>query len=288
MTTDGPTTLRKRLGADLRKLRERADMDQSQAATHLDCAVSKISRIEQGHGKSVVRERDVLDLLELYGVTDMDVRKQMLEIRRLASSPGWWEQSDVERALPVDLGPYVGLEADARKVQAWESTYVPGLLQITEYARAVLSSGGDRSAKEVDHLVAVREKRQHRLNDAGFELWAVVDESALRRPVGGPEVMRAQINHLRATSDRANVTVQIIPISKGAHPGMRGSFTLLEFGAGDPKIAYVDGMGGNLLMEKEAQVRPLAQVFDRLMAVALDPTESAALLSHLAAKEPTP
>jgi hypothetical protein len=110
----------------------------------------------------------------------------------------------------------------------------------------------------------------------------------LRRPVGGTDVMREQIDHLRSACDLANVTIQIIPVSKGAHLGMRGNFTLLEFGPADPKIAYVDSVGGNLLMEKDAQVRPLATAFERLIASALDPTESAALLSRIAAEEPSP
>jgi len=285
MSTEGPTLLRKRLGAALRDLRERAGMDQSQAAARLGSALSKMTRIELGRGKSAVSERDLVDLLDLYGVTDPEDRKGLLELRRLASSPGWWEQSDIERSLPVGLGPYLGLEADAREVKVWEIAYVPGLLQTPAYARAVLSawSKGDRTDDEVERLAKIRETRQRRLDSPNFELWAIVDESALLRPVGGPEVMQEQIAHLLRASSLAAVTVQIMPLAKGAHGGMRGSFTLLEFEPGDPTVAYVDSMAGNVLLEKHAQVRPYVQSFDRLMASAHDPQESAALLARLAA-----
>jgi len=287
MSTEGPTLLRKRLGAALRDLRERAGMEQSQAAARLGSALSKMTRIELGRGKSAVSERDLVDLLDLYGVTDPEDRKGLLELRRLASSPGWWEQSDVERSLPVGLGPYLGLESDAREVKVWEIAYIPGLLQTPAYSRAVLAawSKGDRSPDEVERLAKIREKRQQRLHSPDFELWAIMDESALLRPVGGPEVMKEQIAHLLHASSLAAVTVQIMPLAKGAHGGMRGSFTLLEFEPGDPTVAYVDSMAGNVLLEKHPQVRPYVQIFDRLRATAHGLQESAALLARLAATD---
>lgn len=287
MSTEGPTLLRKRLGAALRDLRERANKDPSQAAAHLGCALSKITRIELGRGKSALRERDLVDLLDLYQMTDPEDRKALLELRRMASSPGWWEQSDIERSLPAGLGPYLGLEADAREVKIWELAYVPGLLQTPAYARAVLSawSRGDRSPDEVERLTQIREKRQRRLDGPNFELWVIIDEAALLRPVGGPEVMQEQITHLLRASSLPTVTVQIMPLVKGAHGGMRGPFTLLEFDPGDPTVAYVDSMAGNVLLEKHLQVRPYVQNFDRLRASAHDPQESAALLARLAATD---
>jgi transcriptional regulator with XRE-family HTH domain len=277
----GPTVRRRRLGGEMRRLRERSQLDQSDAATELECSTSKISRIEKGRGLLKAMEMD--SLLTLYGVTDPDERAKLHVIRRAASeSDGWWEQDQYEEVLPSGLGVYVGLEYDARQVQAWELGLVPGLVQTPAYARAILAETAD-----VDRLVDVRMKRQARLTDTAnpLELWAVIDEFALRRPIGGPDVMREQLAFLATAAERPNITLQVYPVAKAYHPGLRGSFTILDFGHADPQVGYVDSFAGNSFLERAPQVHALTQTLDRLKAGALDIPESAALLNSLAAKE---
>lgn len=282
---NGPTVRRRRLGLELRRLRESAGLDQATAARCLECSTSKISRMEKGEGLPKAIELELL--LDLYKVSSQDARATLAEIRKKAAEPGWWEQAEYESVLPSGLGVYVGLEYDARSVRAWELGYMPGLLQTEEYARAVLGARGVRGPGEVDRLVEVRMQRQRRVLDEGaaLELWAIVDESVLLRPVGGVHVMRAQLLALRNALDLPNVTVQIHPLAKAPHPGLLGSFSILEFGPSDPIVGYMESRGGNLFVEKDAQVRQLSSDFDHLRASALDPTESAALLGKLTTKE---
>jgi transcriptional regulator with XRE-family HTH domain len=274
------------LGSELRRLRDAAELDQAAAAKHLDCSTSKISRIEKGMGVPKVIE--LRALLDLYNVTDMTAREQIEEIRRRAGDTGWWEQPEYEEVLPSGLGVYVGLEYDARSVQVWSLGYVPGLLQTRDYATAVIGDRGSHDAARVERLVEVRMQRQARLRaeNSPLELWAVMDESVLLRPVGGPDVMRAQIRALQEAAELPNVTIQIHPLSKAPHPGLRGSFILMEFGPSDPRVGHAEGQGGNLFIEKDPQVRAMARELDRLRAGALDPPETAARLAELAAKEP--
>jgi transcriptional regulator with XRE-family HTH domain len=282
---NGPTVRRRRLGSELRRLREAVGLDQGNAAAHLECSTSKISRLETGQG--LAKALEIRSLLDLYSVTDEAERSKIMEIHRKAAEVGWWEQAEYEEVLPSGLGVYVGLEFDARAVQTWELGFVPGLLQTEDYARAVLSGLPLRSPDEVERLVRVRLQRQVRLSDATapLELWAVIDESVLRRPIGGSAVMRGQLKALAEATTRQNITIQIYPESKENHPGLRGSFSLLEFGPADPRIGYVDSPSGNAFLEKDRQVRSLVHTLDRLRAGALDPSESAALLSDRAARE---
>lgn len=281
---NGPTVRRRRLGMELRRLRERASLDQAAAAQHLECSTSKISRLERGEGQAKVME--IRSLLDLYDVTDEDERAAILTLHKTAGEVGWWEQAEYEKVLPSGLGVYVGLEYDARALQCWELGYVPGLLQTEDYAWAVLSSLPRRSPDEVERLVKARMQRQARLTQETnpLELWAVIDEAVLHRPLGGAATMQAQLGTLADWASRTNVTVQIYR-PKDVHPGLRGSFTLLEFGPADPRVGYVDSPSGNSFLEKDLQVRNLSDTFDRLRAGALDPEESAALLRSLAAEE---
>lgn len=281
---NGPTVRRRRLGSELRRLRERAGLDQLAAAKHLECSTSKVSRLERGQG--LAKAIEIRSLLDLYGVTEEAERAAILALHKNAAEVGWWEQTEYEEVFPSGLGVYVGLEYDARALQCWELGFVPGLLQTEEYARAVLSALPRRSADEIERLVKARMQRQTRLTQEKdpLELWAVIDESVLRRPLGGTAVMRAQLRALVDWASLTNVTVQVFR-PKDVHPGLRGSFTLLEFGPADPRIGYVDSPAGNAFLEKDRQVRSLVDVFDRLRAGALDPEESAALLQSLAAEE---
>jgi transcriptional regulator with XRE-family HTH domain len=281
---NGPTVRRRRLGSELRRLREKAGLDQAAAAERLECSTSKISRMEKGQG--LAKRIELQSLLDLYEVTDEGDRAKLLDIHRRAAEVGWWEQAEYVEALPSGLGIYVGLEFDARQVQCWEPSYVPGLLQTEAYARTILADGTS-DPDSLDRLVDVRMQRQRRMTaeSSPLELWAIIDETVLLRPVGGTEVMREQIAALVAASQRPNVTIQVYPLTKGAHPGMRGAFSLLEFGPSDPRVGYVDSPAGNSFLERDRQVRSLAKTFRHLTAGALDPVESTALMRTLAAKE---
>lgn len=288
----GPTVRRKRLGAELRRLRVRAGLDQLAIAKHLECSTSKISRAERGEG--LLRSIEMLGVLDLCGVTDASAREQLLEIHARAGESGWWEQ--YEEDLPSGLGVYVGLEADARAVRAWELGWVPGLLQTQDYARAVLAAAPRRTVEEVERLVEVRMLRQQRLHqDAPYllDLWAVIDGAVLQRPIGGPSVMQTQIEALVDAAARPNITIQVFPsYSRDVHPGLGGSFALLEFppdeerpGSGTEVIGYVEGPAGNLFLERDRQLRPLVATFDRLRASAHSPEDSISLLHTLAKQE---
>ncbi|MEV6672886.1 helix-turn-helix transcriptional regulator [Streptomyces sp. NPDC051162] len=282
---NGPTVRRKRLGSELRRLRELNGLDQTEAGAVLECSKSTMSRIEKGNSK--LKAAELLRLLDRYGVTDPAGRQALLDIHRAASKVGWWEEQSIEAALPSGLGVYVGLEADARRLHTFELGYVPGLLQTEDYARAVLSDGGRRSADETQRLVTVRMRRQERITEEAdpLQLWAVIDESVLLRPVGGAATMREQLRALVAAAARPNVTIQVYPLNKGVYAGQRGPFTVLEFDAGDPRVVYVDGHGGNLFLEKDDQVEALVDVFNHLRAGALDEADSTALISALAEEE---
>ncbi|MFI6875807.1 helix-turn-helix domain-containing protein [Streptomyces sp. NPDC050400] len=283
----GPTVRRRRLGSELRRLRESAGLDQAAAAAELECSTSKISRLEKGQG--LAKKMEITRLLDLYRVTEDAARATILDLHKTAGNEGWWEQAEYESVMPSGLGVYVGLEYDARSLQTWEIGFVPGLLQTKEYARAVLSADTTRTELEVDRLVQVRMQRQTRLTAQSdpLELWAVIDESVLRRPLGGQDVIHAQIKALSAAAEQPNITVQVYPRNKSVHPGLRGSFSLLEFGPADPRIGYVDSPAGNTFLERDRQVRSLIATFDRIRVGALDPEESAALLHDLTAAEET-
>ncbi|WP_405650320.1 helix-turn-helix domain-containing protein [Streptomyces sp. NBC_00019] len=278
-TVGGPTVRRRQLGAELRRLREQAGKRIEDAATHLECSMSKISRVETG--QAPIKARDVRDLLEWYGVTDPLRIETVMQIHKDAQQQGWWAHyGDV---LPSGMATYAGLESDARVLRQYESTVVPGLLQTEDYARAVIATAWFNQPHETDQLVRFRKERQTFLTRQPdpLELWVVLEESALRRPVGGREVMAAQLRHLAETVTMPNVTLQIMPTAKGAHVAMAGPFSLLEFQPHASTVVYVESAAGNVYLEKERDVRTFVQTFDLLRATAPDPQEALALLEQL-------
>src|SRR5712691_1807718 len=204
----GPMALRIALGAHLRRLREASHISPSQAGEAIRATHSKISRLERG--RSGAKQRDVADLLTLYGVSDEAEREEFLALARQASTPGWWQQyNDI---LPRWFEMYVGLEKAASIIRTYEVQFVHGLMQTEDYARAViLIANAHAPAAEVDRRVSLRMRRQQLLFQPDApELWAVLDEAALRRPPSGPKVMRAQLEHLLKTTELPNVTLQIV------------------------------------------------------------------------------
>ena len=230
-----------------------------------------------------VLPRDVKHLLRTYGVAENSPEWElMITLARESRQKGWWHAYG--DAIGESFSTYVGLEADASEVRTYESEYVPGLLQTEEYAREVIRAASLTATDEdIQQYVALRMERQLRLAQSHSpELWIVIDESALRRLVGGPVVMRAQLTQLLAQSDQPHVTLQLMPFSIGAHAGMGGAFTVLSFPEpSDPEVVYVNYTTGNLFMEKPEELSRFTLIFNHLRAAALSVSESRNALSQL-------
>ena len=259
----GPTALRIALGTHLRRLREARSLTTAEAAQAIRATHSKISRLERG--RSGARQRDVADLLSLYGVTDEAEREELLTLARQANAPGWWQQySDV---LPRWFELYIGLEKAASVIRSYEVQFVHGLMQTEEYARAViLIANAHAPAEEIDRRVGVRMTRQRLLTQPDApELWAVLDEAALRRPPDGPPVMRAQLEHLLQLTDLPNVTLQIVPFDAGPHAAAGGPFTILRFPEPDlPDVVYLEQLNSALYLDQPDDVVDYLTVMDQL------------------------
>ena len=258
----GPTVQRLVLGGQLHKLRESRGISAEQAAEAIRGSHSKISRME--HGRVGFKERDVSDLLTLYGVTDSEERAALLNLAREANTPGWWHAySDV---LPTWLEPYVGLEAAASVLRTYEVQFVPGLLQTEEYARALIRLGSAVSEDEIERRAELRVSRQEILGGTNPpQLWAVVDEGALRRPVGGREVARRQLQHLIKMAEHPAVSLQILPFTAGPHSAMGGPFTILRFAEPDLRdVVYIEQLTSALYLDKPSEVDSYLEVMEQL------------------------
>ena len=279
--SSGPIANRRQLGAELRRLRKAAKLDAAEAAQHLHCSMSRVSRLETGSAQAQATEEDVRMLCELYGVTDERQVEMLLGMLDEAQQRGWWES--FEDVLPSGLEVFFGLEIDAMAERAWEPLLIHGLLQTADYARTIFRSWPTNLPHDIEPLVQARTERQKILTreDAPLELWLVLDEAAIRRPVGSPSVMREQLLHLVAMSELHTVTIQVVPLHKGGHPGLGGPFSILDFERGDPFV-YCEGVAGNLYLEKRQDVRRFGSTFDLLRALALAPDESSALLKRAA------
>jgi transcriptional regulator with XRE-family HTH domain len=264
-----PTVRRRRLAAELRRLRERAQLTIEDVAEKLECSSSKISRIETGHVG--VNPRDARELLRLYGVAD-DQREALVQLSREARKKGWWHAYN-----EVFTGAFVGLEAEASSLRAYQALLVPGLLQTQDYMRAVIRAARPgATAAEVDKRVKARLARQQLLTDVDPpQYWTVVDEAVLCRSVGGPDVMHAQLNWLAERATLPHVTIQVLPFAAGAHAGMEGPFLILGFPEpADPDVVYVDNTTTGIYFEDPAEVLRYTLMFDHLRAAALSPDDS--------------
>lgn len=272
-----PTIRRRRLGAELRRLREAAGVTIEMVAERLECSGSKISRIETGHTTATVR--DVRDMISIYGIVGGE-SDDLLQIAREARQKGWWHSYST-----LLTSAYVGFENAASSIRAYEQQVVPGLLQTECYAKAMIRSARpDIKAEEVEQRVRIRLSRQSLLSqDDPIDLWVVLDETVVSRPVGGDEVMRDQLKRLVEAADQPNVTIQILPFDVGAHAGMDGTFTILDFPEpGDPPVVYAENATGGLFLEKVDELQKYAFIFDHIRAAAIRPEESAALIARLA------
>jgi transcriptional regulator with XRE-family HTH domain len=266
---------------ELRRLREASGLMIEDVAKHLECSMSRVSRIETG--KSVARIRDVRDMLDLYEVGDEGQREQLLTLAKDAQQRGWW--TEYESVLSAGLDTYVGLEASAASIRSFQTHLVPGLLQTEEYSRALIKVGQPtESSINIDRMISLRRRRQAMLADAGtLEMWAVLDEAVLRRPIGGNAVMRAQLARLLEVDELPSVTIQVLPFTRGAHPGLGGAFTIIGFpDPTDLDVVYVDSPAGNIFLEKGKDVRRHTTWFDHLRAAALPPDESTDFIALVA------
>jgi hypothetical protein len=285
----GPVVPRRRLGAELRALREQAGLTIEDVAKELECSVSKVSRLETGQG--IPKSRDVRDLLNRYRVTDQAFRERLMRWVRDGQRQGWWhDYSDVlapdpdDPLVPDNLSRYVALEHDASEIRVFDTTLVPGLLQTENYARAVLNILSTADPEATDRLVELRMRRQDRLYAAQDPLviHMILDEGVLHRSVGGDEVVREQLKRLCADAQRPNITFQVLPFSIGAHRAVDGPFLVLAFpDSDDNDLVYVESHLGQLYLEKEHDVEVYEQIFDSLVDLALSAEQSVTLVGKL-------
>ncbi|GLW97857.1 transcriptional regulator [Microtetraspora sp. NBRC 16547] len=276
----GPTVLRMLLGAQLRKLRRARSITPEEAGHAIRASHAKISRLELG--RVSFKERDVADLLTLYGLTDPDERATLLELARQANAPGWWHKfNDV---LPHWFEVYVGLEEAASVIRSYELQFVPGLLQSPDYARAVILLGNAGAPEdEISRRIDLRMRRQERLTGPdAVRLWAVVDEAALRRPIGGVQVMRGQIEHLIEATRNPNVTLQVVPFDRGGHSAAGGPFTILRFEESElPDVVYLEQLTSALYLDKPEETDAYMQVMNTLCVEARPASGTRAYLEEI-------
>jgi transcriptional regulator with XRE-family HTH domain len=261
--SSGPTALRIALGSQLRRLREANGITREAAGDVIRSSASKISRLELG--RVSIKTRDLADLLTLYRVTGEQERADVLTLAREAAKPGWWHQYG--ELLPGWFEFYIGLEAAASRIRCYEVQFVPGLLQTRDYARAVIETGNPgASADEIDRRVSLRMKRQQLLDpQGGVKLWAVVDEAALRRRIGRPGVMEAQLDQLIELSAHPAVTLHVVPLSAGYHAAAAGAFSILRFAAPElPDVVYLEQLTSALYLDKRRDVDHYSAVMDQL------------------------
>jgi transcriptional regulator with XRE-family HTH domain len=275
----GPTIRRRELGSMLRALRNEMGLTVEQVAERLLCSPSKVSRMETGHRSATLR--DVRDLCDLYDVNDEAERERMMRLARESKRAGWWQGYDLDY-----FATYVGLEADAIGINYYQSTIVPGLMQTPDYARAMHEAGIPRlDPQRIDKLIEVRLTRQRLLTKTPrVRLDAVLDEAVLHRVVGGPAVMRAQLDRLSELANLPNVKMQIIPYSVGAHPAMDSTFNILDFATPVASVVYVEGLVGWIYVERQQDIDRYRLIFDHLRTVALNPQETNELILKISAE----
>jgi transcriptional regulator with XRE-family HTH domain len=270
-----PTVRRRELGSVLRTLRLDRGLTVEQVAERLLCSPSKVSRMETGQRGATLR--DIRDLCDLYDVSDSDQRERLMSLARESKQPGWWQSF----ALPYTT--YVGLEQAAISIRLYHSAVVPGLLQIADYTRAIHQAGIPRVPDQViEERVEERSTRQQlltRANPPVIEM--VLDEAVLHRPVGGPSIMRQQLDRIASVAEYSNVTIQVLPYEIGAHPALESDFIMLAFDGEAPSIVYVEGLAGPIYLDRQPDVERYEEVFERLRKIASSPKDSIALLTKI-------
>jgi transcriptional regulator with XRE-family HTH domain len=278
-----PTLRLRRLAAELRRLRADASLTREEVSERTGINEATLYRLEVA--KARPQARTLVALLDLYGVTDQEQRDHLRALAKQSDEQSWLQSFPDE--LPEAYTTYISFEGEASSLLNYECLFIPGLLQTEDYARAALQRGMPTATREeVARLLEARMSRQAVLTrDPSLRLWAIVDEAALHRPVGGAKVMAAQLEHLALSAELSQVTLQALPFSVGGHPGMPGSFAILQFadaGAGD--VVYIESQAGDLFLESDTDLARFTAIFEHLRALALPPDESVALI-HAAARD---
>lgn len=275
---EGPTMRRRRLGAELKKAREEAGMTQEQVSRHFEWHAAKVTRIETA--RVAVTARDVRDLLLLYGVRDGDYLDSLVDLARQSRERTWWtDYRDFMRP-----GNFVGMEAEASACRIWEPIILPGLFQTEGYMRALMLTGRPSDTREkIERRIALRLTRQQRLTvEVPLVVYAVIDESVVRRVVGGVDVMREQLRRLVELAKLPNVNIQILPFNAGEHLFMGGSATLLEFpDVAHSDVVYLEGLAGDYYEEQPVEVGRYRDELKRLSDKALSEESSMSMILDL-------
>ncbi|MFJ6855253.1 helix-turn-helix domain-containing protein [Streptomyces sp. NPDC091271] len=278
-TNVNPTVRRRRLGQELRRLREIKGMTAEEVAERLLVSQSKISRLE--NGRRSISQRDVRDLCGVYEVEDHRVVDSLMQMAKDSRQQGWWHAFG-----DIPYSVYIGLETDAESLRVYEPQVVPGLLQTRGYAEALINGAlPEAPPSDIEKRVNVRARRQDRVNapEHPLRLWAVIDESALRRLVGGKQVMIQQLEHLIEQSQLPHVTVQVLPFDMGAHPGINGQYAILEFpDAADSSVVYIEGVTSDLYLEKANDVQRYSVMYEHLRAQALNVDQTRQFIGDIA------
>jgi transcriptional regulator with XRE-family HTH domain len=260
-------------------------MTAEEVAERLLVSQSKISRLE--NGRRSISPRDVRDLCGVYEVQDKKLVESLMQMARESRQQGWWHAF---AELSPSYSVYIGLETDASSLRVYEPLVVPGLLQTPEYASAVISGAlPEIGEEEVNSRVQVRMRRQQRIREVRnpLRLWAVVDEAALRRTVGGVRIMAEQLDSLVESSLLPNVTLQVMPFGAGAHPGVNGQYSILEFPeASDSTVIYLEGGTSDLYLEKPHDVQHYSVMYEHLRAQALSPRQTRDFIAGIAKGSP--
>lgn len=275
-----PTVVRILLGTQLRRLRESRGISAADAARAIRGSESKISRMELG--RNAVREFDVADLLNLYGVTDPAEREQLLALASQANQQGWWHK--YQDLLPPWLPSYLGLEVSAESIRSFDAQFVPVLLQAEAYSAAVVGLGS-APQEDADRLVQLRAERQRRFTASGQRLWAVIDEMALRRPVASPTAHRAQLEYLLEICDRPGLTIQVTPFLTGAAWASPSSFSILTFATDEvPDVVFVEQLTSAQYLDKRADVDRYTAAMDLISSTSTTPGQTQDLIRAVLAE----
>jgi transcriptional regulator with XRE-family HTH domain len=279
-----PSLRRRRLAAELRRLRDQSGLSISDVAEKLDWQGSRISRIETR--QLGITAPDLRKLLDVYGVDDEAHRGRLAEMARRANERGWWQVYS-RNVITSAYGDLITVEEEAATIRAYQPELIPGLLQTPGYARAVIRAGRkSETAADIDRRVEVRLERQQILTRADPpppRVHVVLNEAVLRRRVGGPAVMREQLEHLMAERDRANVTIQVLPFETGAHPAMVGPFVMITFlDPGDLGVVHLEHPTTSLFLETPAELRAYEEFWDDIQASAYSPDDTRTFLKTYA------
>ncbi|MBC9719004.1 helix-turn-helix domain-containing protein [Streptomyces sp. TRM66268-LWL] len=274
-----PTVRRRRLGQELRRLRELKGMTAEEVAERLLVSQSKISRLE--NGRRSISQRDVRDLCGVYEVEDHRVVDSLMQMAKDSRQQGWWHAFG-----DIPYSVYIGLETDAASLRVYDPQVVPGLLQTRGYAEALITGAlPETQQSDIDKRVMVRVRRQERIHahENPLRLWTVLDEAALRRVVGNPQLMIEQLEHLVEMSQLPHVTVQVIPFEMGAHPGVNGQYAILEFpDTADSSVVYIEGVTSDLYLEKANDVHKYSVMYEHLRAQALNVEQTRQFITKIA------